>query len=544
MDKESKHTSILTALRVPAYRRLWLACVLSGIGVGAYECAAVWAVFKLGQSTLLLSLMTTVGSLPFFLFSLPAGALVDLVDRRKLLFSMTLWCTFVALVLAICDWLKVLSPALVLTCVFLIGVGVAFSAPAWTALLPDLVSEEHVASAATLNGVQLNLAAVIGPVVGGALIPVIGRNWVFTINALCFVVVALAILQWRSAKTGSKLPLESFFESLIGVVRYIRYAPAFRMVLGRIVLFGILISLIPALLPVIGLKEVKLDAIGCGIMYGSLALGSVLAVYLVPIVRKYVSPNSVTVIAALLVLAVYLLLGVARDRNIFMVLVATLGGIAWTMAASELWLAAHRATPGWATGRMNAVVIAASQGALALGGVIWGSAATGFGTERTLIGGMILLLLSLFLALRFSIDVTENLSSEPAPVTSFSHRLIHTPQPHDGPIALSWEFQVDRSNGSEFVRLMREVRLIHLRNGAISWRLHEDLGRLNTYRVEMVVPSWNQHFLQWQRLTKTEREMIERIKALQVGGQPLDERIFLCVDKELARARSDHPLGL
>jgi hypothetical protein len=76
------------------------------------------------------------------------------------------------------------------------------------------------------------------------------------------------------------------------------------------------------------------------------------------------------------------------------------------------------------------------------------------------------------------------------------------PQPQDGPVAITYEFEVDRVREDEFMELMRQVRLIHLRNGAFSWRLHEDLTRFNIFRVEMMVPSWTQHVLQRDRMTK------------------------------------------
>ena len=79
-------------------------------------------------------------------------------------------------------------------------------------------------------------------------------NFVFAVNAACFFVVILAILQWKRAATQSKLPLERFFESFVTAIRYIRYAPGLQVVLARTVLFALFISVIPALMPVEGLK--------------------------------------------------------------------------------------------------------------------------------------------------------------------------------------------------------------------------------------------------------------------------------------------------
>jgi MFS family permease len=221
--------------------------------------------YKLGASALFLSLMSTSAALPFFLFTLPAGALADIVDRRKLLWMMNLWLAVAAGLLAVFDSLRILNPYIILVCIFLTGIGFAFNAPAWTAIVPELVSDEELPSAATLGGLQLNISGILGLAMGGMLLPLIGANWVFTLNAICFLVVVLALLQWKRKERPSKLPLESFFESFSTAIRYVRHAPGIQVVLARNILFAFFIALIPALIPVVGLKRAKTH--GSGLWY-------------------------------------------------------------------------------------------------------------------------------------------------------------------------------------------------------------------------------------------------------------------------------------
>jgi hypothetical protein len=239
---------------------------------------------------------------------------------------------------------------------------------------------------------------------------------------------------------------------------------------------------------------------------------------------------------------VYLGMALVVDHFLFMG-IAAVAGIAWTLAASELWVASQRAMPDWARGRMNATIIMVSQGAMALGGIIWGFSASTLGVTITLEVAAGLLLLSLLLSIPLSINFVSELNFTPAPVTGLSHKLLHIPRPHDGPISITYEFEVNRSRGSEFIRLLREVRLIHLRNGAYSWRLHEDLGRANVYRLEMMMPSWTEHLLQKERYTQTEKEILEKAASLHVGDQPPIERVYLCVNRELLNhvALFSHP---
>jgi hypothetical protein len=200
---------------------------------------------------------------------------------------------------------------------------------------------------------------------------------------------------------------------------------------------------------------------------------------------------------------------------------------------TQLNLAGQQAVPMWARGRTNGAVSTVACGAMALGGAVWGSVASMIGVTSALLAGAFLCLLSLMLAFFFTIDVLEELDFTPASITGYNHKLLHVPRPSDGRISISYELQVEMSLGLEFVHLMREVRLIHLRNGAFSWHLHEDLGRANVYRIEMMCPSWTQHILRMERYTKQEQEVLQKLRSLHIGDEPPVERIYLCIEGEI-----------
>jgi MFS family permease len=320
------------------------------------------------NSPLFLSLMSTVASLLFFFFTLPAGALADMVDRKRMMFVMTIWLALAAGGLAVCGWVNLINPYVLLAAIFLIGVGFAFYSPAWTSVQPEIVSNEELPSAATLGGLQLNISGIIGPAIGGLLLRFVSPNSVFAMNSACFFLLLIAIHHLKRPKGLSNLPLENFLESFITAIRYVRYAPGIQIVLARNVLFAFFISAIPALIPVVGLKELHLDASNLGLVFTSMGIGSVIgAVFILPWARAKFHTNTVTVFANILVAIVFFLMGTIRQTMLFLA-AAGLAGTAWTMAASELWVAGQRAMPGWARGRMNATIIMAAQGAMALGG--------------------------------------------------------------------------------------------------------------------------------------------------------------------------------
>jgi hypothetical protein len=221
-----------------------------------------------------------------------------------------------------------------------------------------------------------------------------------------------------------------------------------------------------------------------------------------------------------------------RDKTVF-VFVAGLAGIAWTLCASELWVAGQRAMPNWARARMNAIFFVITQGSMVLGGIGWGTLTMIFGPNKTLIVGAILLFVSLVAAIPLSINFTRDLDLSVIPVTGSSHKMLRILQPEDGPVVIHYDIEMDLARRQEFLQSMRSVRMVYLRNGAFSWRLHEDLSRTNTYRVEIMVPSWSQYLLQSTRLTKAEKIILERARNFQIGTNSFTEKMFLCVNREL-----------
>ncbi|HEY5811601.1 MAG TPA: MFS transporter, partial [Terrimicrobiaceae bacterium] len=301
-------TSIWISLKNRTFRNLWGASLLSGSAVSAYDMAATWLMNTMAPSPLFLSLISTFATLPFFLFTLPAGALADMFDRRKLLCLINLWLAIVAAGLAIANLTGLANPYLILGTVFLLGIGFAFNAPAWTAIIPEVVTKDDLPSAITLGGLQINLSGIVGSAIGGLVLSWLGVNLVFAINSACFLVVILAVSRWKSLPEASRAPREDFLEFLASAIHYVRFTPGVRIVVIRTSVFGLFISVIPALLPVIGLKQLNLNASQLGLLFMSVAIGSAFgAVFVIPRMRAKFSPNTVTILAtALLILAYFL----------------------------------------------------------------------------------------------------------------------------------------------------------------------------------------------------------------------------------------------
>ncbi|MEA3204449.1 MAG: hypothetical protein QOG92_45 [Verrucomicrobiota bacterium] len=522
MIKDQKqNTSTWLALKNRVFVGLWIASLVSGCCVSAHDTAATWLMNSLGASPLLLSMMATSASLPFFLFTLPAGAICDLVNRRNLFIGTYLWLSGAAALLAACTWLHLVHPSIILLTVFLLGIGFAFNAPVWAAIIPDVVRKEELASAITLGGVQMNMGGIIGPAIGGFLLPLAGPTLLFSLNALAFLCAALTIARCYREQRQPQPHLENLLESLASAARYVRYTPGMQVILTRDLLFGFFIAVVPALMPVVAFQHLHLEARQLGLVFTSLGIGSLLGATLVlPYARRKATPNTLTILASAILIVVFVFMAVVPNLWVFLP-VAALAGISWTVSASELWIAGQRAMPDWARGRMNAVHMVASQGGVALGGILWGWSATSLGLGNTLIGGALLLAASLALAIPLSINFAHSLNFAPSPLES-AHSFPLAPKPNDGPVTVTVESIIRPEDREEYLALTEQLRLIFLRNGALLFRVEENLENPGTFRTEMLVASWGDHVRQHGRTTKTETEIAERAWSLHAGpGEPV-----------------------
>jgi MFS family permease len=498
---------------------LWLASLVSDVCMAAHSTAAFWLMhLSSGPSTLFLSLMTTAASLPFFLFTLPAGALADLSNRRALLIATYLWSASAAGLLSVLTWLHLVHWYKLLITAFLLGTGFAFNAPVWACLVPEIVRNEELASAITLGAVQFNLAGIVGPALGSLLLPTAGPAAVFALNAVAFLGVAWVIFRLYQSRKRQKAKSETFLESFVSALRYVRYTPGMQIILTRDFLFGLFIAAVPALTPVVALRHLRLTGSQLGFVFTAMGIGSLVGANLIlPYARAKATPNVVTILAGALLAPVLVLLAGVENLLLLLPLVA-LAGISWTVSASELWIAGQRAMPDWARGRMNALHMMASQGGVALGAVIWGTAAASFGLRATLEGGALIFAVSLALAIPLSIDFAHVLVLDTA-LSKTAQEFPLTPKIEDGPLTVTMELMIRPQDRQEFIALTKELRLIFLRNGALLYRVNEIVELPGAFRTQMRVNSWAEYLRQYARMTKAETEVVERVQAMHSGEQ-------------------------
>ena len=260
-------------LRYAPFRSLWLASVASNVGSFVQTVAASWLMQELTGSPLWVSAMAASGTLPLLFLALPAGALADILDRRKVMLVSQVVMGIAATAMAALAFLELLNPPLLLGLGLLLGVGVAFNLPAWQAMVPDLVPRELVANAVALNSVAFNVARAVGPAIGGLLVAAAGAGWAFLINSLSFlaVIIAVARLHWSEPAE----PEVSSVASAIGLgVRFARFTPPFRRLLAVAALFALTSGVVQSLLATLTEESLDAGAFAYGALLGAMGAGA------------------------------------------------------------------------------------------------------------------------------------------------------------------------------------------------------------------------------------------------------------------------------
>ena len=374
-------------LREPLFRSLWVAALISYTGTWMQNVGAGWLMTQLTTSPLMVSLVQAAGTIPVFLVILPAGALADLVDRRRFLLVTQAWMVAAAGALALLTYEGMVTPGILLLLTFLLGLGAVINDPAWQAITPDVVSRRHHAAAITLNSVGFNVARAAGPALGGAVIAMAGSPAAFLLNAISFFGVIFFLYRWkRPAPPGAGGNLR---EALAAGFRYIRTAPAARCVLVRTATFSLAASALLALLPIIARPH---GATGYGLLLGSFGLGALAGAAVLPRMRIRYSVDGVIAFAIVLFAATTFLAGHGGSFP-WLLGILFASGASWLGILACLNVAAQTMAPSYLRARAISMYILVLQGGMALGSAAWGALATWVGIPMAMSWSAIALIL-------------------------------------------------------------------------------------------------------------------------------------------------------
>lgn len=505
------------------FRTLWFAQLGSNIGTWMQTVGAQWFLVETHADSVVIALVQTASLVPAVVFSLPAGALADSFDRRRLLIWGSAASAVLAIGLTLISATGGLNAPVLLGFTLVLGIASTLTSPAWQAIQPELVPREEVVAAAALGGVTVNGARAIGPALAGVVLSLFGTSVVFGINALSFVIALVALVWWRRPPQSGLDDRERFGAAMRAGIRYTLSAHLVRRILLRSVLFAFPASALWALLPLMATR-LGLDSSGYGLLLGALDVGAVAGVFLLPVVRKRFSDNVVIAVSAVLFAGGTVAAAFAPFAVALPVLVVA--GVAWIGTLTVLNAALQLTLPQWVRSRAVSIYILFFMGSMAVGSFAFGVLAQVAGTATSLVVAAVLLLLvaasvPLLPLLRGTGTIDRSIANSwPEPM------LVFEPEPTDGPVLIEIAYRVREADRPAFETAIRHVGDSRRRTGGYRWRLYRSGEDSETLLETFLVPSWGEFARQrTQRFTGRDRELWEAARAY-CEDDPVERHYF------------------
>jgi MFS family permease len=506
------HASTWSPLRLGVFRTVWIAVLVSNIGLWMQTVGAQWLLIDQPHASVLVALVQTADMLPDVIFGVVGGVLADMFDRRRLLIAVNAFMAATGIVLAVLTFAGQMPPALLLTFTFVIGSGSVISTPAYQSLIPDLVPRSELQAASTLGSISVNLARAIGPAIAGLLIARIGVGAVFSINAATSLAYGVVVFAWLPKTEASTQLPERFVSALRAGGRYVRYSPVMRRMILRCALFLVPGSALWALLPLVATQRLQMGASGYGLLLGALGVGAVAGSFLLPQLRTRLSPNRLLLAASLAYAAVMVV--VVLVPSVIVAVIALLpAGLAWITVLSTMNASLQLFLPQWVRARGLSVYLTVLFGSQAAGAVVWGFVAAPKGVllayliaAALMAGGAATIRIW---PLINTVGMDRGTVAQPQPELAFDAL------PEHGPVVVRITYTIATEREQAFLTAMLRVRLSRLRTGATQWGLFRD-GEVPHDFVELfVVASWDEHLRQHaDRLTGTDEEYLDAARVL------------------------------
>lgn len=511
--------SFLSLFHHQAFLVLWWATLISNIGTWMQSAAAGWFMTNLDSRPFMVSLVQAAASLPMFLFSIPAGALGDVVDGRKLIILVQVALTVLIVAFVILIRFNLVTSDILLVFIFLAASAAALIMPVWQSIVPRLVPKAALQPAIALNSAGLNVSRAIGPAVAGVIIATWGMQAPFWLNALSNLAVIAAVIWWRPSDPGGPAaPPERLLSAIGAGWRYARHNPHLRATQIRALGFFIFASAYWALLPLVARDQVSGGPALYGVLLGAIGVGAVTGAGVLPVLQGKLGADR-TVAAGCFGTAIALLLFALAHNSVTALVASLLAGLSWIIVLATLNVSAQVSLPNWVRARGLSMYNMVMFGSLTLGSVVWGNFASFVGLPSAHLFAALGTVACIPLLWRWKLKTGVALDLTPS---------VHWPNPvlssdisnDRGPVLVAVEYRINPIDRENFLSAIRHLSGERRRDGAIQWEVFEDATDAGRFVEVFMLASWAEHLRQHSRVTNADKKMQELVNRFQAQDTP------------------------
>jgi MFS family permease len=515
---------VAAPLRHTIFRRIWLASLLSNLGLLIQAVGAAWAMTQMTSSADKVALVQTALMLPVMLISMPAGAIADMYDRRIVSMASLSIALSGATALTVLAWLGLITPTTLLAFCFIVGSGMALFGPSWQSSVSEQVPTETLPSAVALNGISYNIARSFGPAIGGIVVATTGVVAAFAANAVLYIPLMVVLFLWRRESEPSRLPRERLNRAIVSGVRYIANSPSIKIVLARTLITGLIGGSVSALMPLVTRDLLHGGAQTYGIMLGAFGMGAVIGALNIGEVRKRLSGEAAIRACALSMGGAIAAVALSHER-VLTAAALVVAGAAWMLAVALFNIGVQLSAPRWVAGRSLAAFQASISGGIAIGSWGWGRLTDAAGVEAALLVSAVLMFLSPLLGHWLHMPRVGARNEDAEMLADPEVQLSLTGR--SGPLVVEIEYRVAQENARAFHNVMQEVQLSRQRNGAYGWSIARDIADPELWTERYHCPTWFDYLRQRSRATQSERALHQRATDFHLGPDPVRVRRML-----------------
>jgi MFS family permease len=533
MDMTHPKSNAWAPLAEPTFRRIWITSLISNLGHLMLGVAAMWEMTRLTPSKEMAALVQTALMVPLVFVSLPAGAVADMFDRRRIAMAGLGFSILSGVGLTTLSATGLLTPWLLLLFCALIGAGVALYNPSWQASIGEQVGPEQLPAAIALGTISYNTARSVGPAIGGIIVAALGAQAVFAINALFYAPLLIAFLLWKRLHVPSRLPPERLDRAIVTGARFALHSPPVRNIMLRTSAFCAAGATSMSLGAVVVKDLLGGGAGSFGLLMGAGGVGAVLAATQIARVRSAIPPETVVRTGAVLSVISLAIIGLSTSLILSCVAMAV-ASAANMLSIALLNVSVQTAVPRWVTARALSLFGAAITAGIAIGAWFWGWFAGHWGVTSAFLGSSAMVATTILLGFVFPLRDSADSEAEMSPLDD-ELKVEMAISLRSGPITVEIDYEVDPEQARAFHGVMLKMQRARKRRGAFEWSISRDIANPARWTERFHCPTWADYLRQRSRYTQADRELQEEADSFHIGA--FDGRVRRMLDRPFGSVR-------